>query len=112
MKHVARAHAPAGLLRASLLALAITASFGASADVVPNPKVTGPIPASVLPQDPSHDYPFFATDKAINQQGYTEEEFFFEGTANRYDTPTGQTGTIIDGGHPYRTRMVVRRPLD
>lgn len=83
----------------------------AMADPVPNPLVTGPVAPAVLPQHPSHDYPFFATDKAVNLQGYIEEEYFFEGTANRYDTPTGATATIIDSGNPYKSRMVVRRPL-
>jgi hypothetical protein len=41
---------------------------------------------------------------------YVEEEFFFEGTANRYTIPTGvppnsATGALLDGGHPYKTRM-------
>ncbi|PYO58846.1 MAG: hypothetical protein DMD83_01885 [Candidatus Rokuibacteriota bacterium] len=65
------------------------------ASVVPNPVVTGPIPG-VMPGDPSHDYPFFATDVDLASRGYLEEEFFFEGVA---------------AGAAYRTRMVVRRPV-
>jgi hypothetical protein len=79
---------------------------------VPSPIVIGPIPASVPPGDPSHDYPFFATNHDLAQWGYVEEEFFIEGTANRYSTPSGQTGSVLDGGHPYRTRILVRRPVD
>lgn len=78
---------------------------------VPNPTVIGPIPALVPPGDPSHNYPFFSTTADLASYGYVEEEFFFEGTANRYiisDPLT--TATIRDGGHPYRTRMIVRRP--
>ncbi|QXD25278.1 hypothetical protein F7C95_05115 [Opitutia bacterium ISCC 51] len=30
--------------------------------------------------------------------------------ANRYTRPANQTGEIIDSGHPYRTRLIVRRP--
>ena len=41
---------------------------------------------------------------------YIEEEYFIEGTANRYTTPAMATGTIVDGGHPYKTRVMVRRP--
>lgn len=96
-----RIHVVCGLL--SLVALARAAS-------VPNPKVTGPIPANAVPGDPSHDYPFFSTTVDLVTHGYVEEEFFFEGTANRYNTPALATGSIIDSGHPYRTRMVVRRP--
>jgi hypothetical protein len=77
---------------------------------VPNPKVIGPIPANAEPGHPSHDYPFFSTTADLASYGYIEAEFFFEGTANRYNTPALATGSILDSGHPYRTRMVVRRP--
>jgi hypothetical protein len=78
---------------------------------VPNPMVIGPIPASVPPGDPSHDYPFFSTMADLARYGYVEEEFFFEGTANRYNIPDPlATATFRDSGHPYRTRMIVRRP--
>ena len=98
---------------AAAIGLAAGALLGgtAGADPVPSPLVTGPVPATVLPQHPSHDYPFFATDKAINLQGYIEEEYFFEGTAKAYDTPTGATGTVVSANNPYKSRMVVRRPL-
>jgi hypothetical protein len=73
--------------------------------------VIGPIPVPVPLGDPSHNYPFFATDIDLAAYGYVEEEFFIEGTANRYNTPPLATGSIIDGNHPYRTRIVVRRPI-
>src|SRR5687767_4097886 len=78
----------------------------------PRPLVTGPIPATAPPGDPSRDYPFFATNHDLAQWNYVEEEFFIEGTANRYTTPSRATGSIIDGGHPYKTRILVRRPID
>ena len=77
---------------------------------VPNPTVTGPIAENVPPGDPSHDYIFF-TSEMVGEFGYVEEEFFIEGTANVYDTPPLTTGTIVSSGHPYKTRIVVRRPL-
>jgi hypothetical protein len=46
----------------------------------------------------------------LTKYGYVEEEFFVEGTANRYTTPPGATGVIVDGGHQYKTRIIVRRP--
>ena len=106
-----------GLVRAvpaifALVAAVVLAPTAAHADPVPNPSITGPIPAPVLPHDVSRNYPFFATDKPINKKGYVEEEYFFEGVAKRYNTPTGQTGTVISSGHPYRTRMLVRKPID
>lgn len=103
----------------SLLAAAATYALvldpaRAGAAAVPNPAVTGPIPSTVAPGDPAHDYPFFSTQFDLASQGYTEEEFFFEGAATRYDVANGQltTATPIDGDHPYKTRMVVRRPTD
>ncbi|HEX9488740.1 MAG TPA: alpha/beta hydrolase domain-containing protein [Stellaceae bacterium] len=87
-------------------------SVTAQADPVPNPLVTGPIAATAIPGDPSHNYPFFATNHPLSTAGYIEEEFFIQGTANRYTTPALTTATVIDGGHPYMTRMVVRRPVD
>ena len=45
-------------------------------------------------------------------RGYVEEEYYFQGTANRYTTPALATGAVIDGGHPYLTRMLVRRPAN
>lgn len=82
-----------------------------AASQVPNPIVVGPIPVSAPPGDPSHDYPFFSTTADLETHGYIEEEYFIEGTASRYDMTTPlATATAIDSGHPYRTRLVVRRP--
>ena len=104
-----RAAGMAGMVTLGLVLLAIPGE-PARAAAVPNPNVTGPVPAKAEAGDPSHDYPFFCTTVDLASQGYVEEEFFFEGTANRYNTPAGATGSIIDSGHPYRTRMMVRRP--
>src|SRR5262249_37507193 len=83
---------------------------------VPNPTITGPIPANVKPGDPSHDYPQLATSLDLARPldlaslGYVEEEYFFSGTANVYNTPTLTTATIVSSGHPYKSRIIVRRP--
>jgi hypothetical protein len=86
-----------------------TAAFGGS---VPNPTISGPIPATAIPGSPSHNYPWFASNHDLPTHGYVEEEYFFAGTANRYNTPSLTTATIIDSGHPYMTRLVVRRPAN
>ena len=78
---------------------------------VPNPTITGPIPATVTPGDPSRDYPFFATDVDLAQYGYVEQEYFMQGAANQYTTPAGATGAVISTGNPYKTRLLVRRPI-
>src|SRR6185503_8886466 len=94
------------------LACAALAAWGLDAIAVPTPTVTGPIASTAVPGDASHNYVFFATDHPMAVNGYVEEEYFIEGTANRYNTPTGATGSVIDGGHPYKTRVIVRRPAD
>ncbi len=84
----------------------------AFADAVPNPTVTGPIPVTDEPGAPSHDYVFFTPTEDLADFGYVEEEFFIEGVANKYKTPIGKTGSVISGDHHYKTRIVVRRPID
>jgi hypothetical protein len=84
----------------------------AQAASVQNPIVSGPIASPDIPGTLTHNYPFFASNHDLPQQGYIEEEYYFQGTANRYNTPALTTGTIIDSGHPYLTRMLVRRPAD
>src|SRR4029453_13358027 len=77
---------------------------------VPTPEVTGPVPSDP-PGSPGRNYLFFATDLDLAHRGYVEEEFFYAGTANWYQT-TGEpaTATIVSSGHPYKTRLTVRRP--
>ena len=87
-------------------------AFGARAASVPNPTVTGPIASPDIPGAPTHNYPFFASNHDLPTHGFVEQEFYFQGTANRYNTPSLATGSIIDSGHPYLTRMLVRRPAD
>ena len=89
------------------VALSNTA-FGQAA----NPTVTGPVASEGIPGNTSHNYTFFATSHELAIRGYVEEEFFIEGMANRYNTPAQATGTVIDKDHPYKTRIVVRRPAD
>lgn len=96
------------LLRDRLRSLLRTAFFGVVVTIgapalaaVPSPLVTGPIASTGTPGDTSHDYIFFATTHDLPTQGYVEQEYFIEGTANRYTTLTnGTTGVVVDGGHP------------
>ncbi|MFL6660970.1 MAG: alpha/beta hydrolase domain-containing protein [Rhizobacter sp.] len=94
-----------------LLALAL-AAFALPALSVPNPIVTGPIQSTGTPGDAAHDYIFFATAHELAPQRYVEQEFFVEGWANRYTTPAAADAIVISSGHPYRTRVIVRRPAD
>jgi hypothetical protein len=90
------------------MAIGVAAHLGAASPATPT--VTGPVKASVAIGDPSHDYPYSSTIDDLAKYSYIEEEYFVEGTANRYTTPAMATGTIVDTGHPYKTRVIVRRP--
>jgi hypothetical protein len=93
-------------------ALLLAAFVGSADAAVPNPVVTGPIPSVGVPGDPARNYAFFSSDHDLKAAGYIEEEYFIEGVANRYNTPTAATGSVRDSNHPYRTRIVVRRPAN
>jgi hypothetical protein len=95
-----------------LIALALFVSALSATAEVPNPMVTGPVASPGIPGNSAHDYIFFATNHDLAVHGYVEEEFFIQGTASRYKTPLQMTGTVIDSDHPYKTRIVVRRPAD
>ena len=73
----------------------------------------GPVPVTQT------SYPFMATDIDLSQYGYIEEEYFVSGNGYRYSTGGLTTGTKNvtggannDGAFPYKTRIVVRRPID
>src|SRR3954466_5053206 len=98
-------------LHAALAAGLLAVAFSVHA-AIPNPSVTGPIPSPATPGDSSRNYNFFASDHSLALHGYIEEEYFIEGTANRYNTPNLATASIVSSGHPYKTRIVVRRPAE
>lgn len=97
--------------RVGLMALLAVSASGLLLAAVPNPTVLGPIANVAPPGDPSHNYTFFSAIANLPSYGYVEQEFFIQGMANRYNTPPMMTATVIDGNHPYRTRIVVRRPV-
>jgi hypothetical protein len=104
---------PLGGLLSLCAAAMLSLSAGAFAASVPTPTVTGPIASPDIPGMPTHNYIFFASNHDLAAQGYTENEYFFSGMANRYNTPLTQTGSVIAGGpYAYTTRMVVRAPAD
>lgn len=76
---------------------------------VPDATIYGPIEAD-SPGDPSRNSIYSASALDLSAHGYIEEEYFIEGTANRYSMTGQETGEVLESGHPYRTRLVVRRP--
>ena len=55
---------------------------------------------------------FNASTMDLATQGYVEEEYFIQGTARTYDIPRDQmsNATPSEATHPFKTRLVVRRP--
>ena len=57
--------------------------------------------------------PMVATPIDLSAYGYTEQEYYVEGVANRYrgaQRGALQTAEIIDSGWPYKSRVLVRKP--
>ncbi len=76
---------------------------------VPDATIYGPIEADP-PGHPSKNSIYSASAIDLAEHNYVEEEYFIEGTANRYSAEGLETGAILESGHPYRTRLIVRRP--
>jgi hypothetical protein len=109
------------VLAAAVLAAAGTGS--ASADGTPSapqntpspqvgtPTVTGPVTGG------AHGFAFTASSVDLRSHGYAEQEYFFSGTAHAY---TSQQPLTSDGRWqaqqaspaPYKSRLVVRAPID
>ena len=73
-------------------------------NTVPVPVVSGPItgPGSI----------FSASLADLKQFGYIEQEYFLEGEAHPYDFKTKSgVATPVDTLYPYKTRIIVRRPV-
>jgi Alpha/beta hydrolase domain len=75
------------------------------------PIVEGPIPGDV-PGNPAspvlaETYPFFSTWHDLAGNGYVEQEFYLSGLADAYAT----SGAKLAADVPYKTRVIVRRPV-
>jgi hypothetical protein len=73
--------------------------------------ITGPI------QGGAHGWPFGAATIDLAAVGYSEEEYFVEGEASRYRVigelgRDGKWNAERAGTTPFKTRVVVRRPVD
>lgn len=78
---------------------------------IAQPSVSGPIPGDVpgdrLSPILAETYPFFSTPDDLAAEGYVEQEFYLSGVADGWSTQGIQVATDV----PYRTRIVVRRPV-
>ena len=102
----------AAVLCTVLAAGAVAASSEAIAQDDAAPTVEGPIPGAPPGDRQSDDieetYPFFSTPFDLAGAGYVEEEYYLSGEADGWST----TGQQVADDVPYRTRIVVRRPVD
>lgn len=74
------------------------------------PEIEGPIEVT------SESHPFCAmkysrTPLNLEEYGYKEEEFFFEGKANIYDSDENDNLLVIKEGVKYKNRIIVRTPI-
>ncbi len=76
--------------------------------------MSSPVPAATLTEvNVPGTSPMSATAVDLEAAGYTAKEYYAEGLANRYtgaNANTFTTATVLDGGNPYRTRVMVRYP--
>ncbi len=97
--------------------IAVSAGISAMGGIAPAmaahhvPTVTGPVTGGW------RGHPFTACLGDICDLGYVEEEYFLEGTATRYrpigeTTPDGKWTVEPGESSPYKTRMLIRRPVD
>src|SRR5260221_4378067 len=120
----------AGVLAASLLAAAGSASAAVPLRGSPSPAAASPLPkvTEIPPGSGSHGYPYdAATTKAsfpgaptinLARHGYVEREFLMSGATNVYRQsgfwgPDGRWNvSVAQSGVPYTTRLLVRYPSD
>jgi alpha/beta hydrolase family protein len=110
--------------RSALLLAVVTASVlvggsvpAAAAPARPTPTsatgatVAGPLPGTPpgTPSSPdlAETYPWLATNVDLASLGYVEQEFYISGTADGFDTAGNQVADDV----PYKTRVIVRRPV-
>lgn len=118
--HTIRSRHVAPALSTITCAIALASVFGpAAAQVAPvaasqSAQATPRLSAAVLtPVQVPGTTPMTAAALDLAAAGYTEHEFYATGQAHRYRGAlrgAQATAEVIDGGWPYRTRVLVRTP--
>ena len=78
---------------------------------MPVPAVTGPVAGG------THGFPMTASSVDLRSHGYAEREYFFSGTARNFTsqqplTSDGRWQVQVASTAPYKSRMIVRAPID
>ena len=104
----------AGILAASTLVVGLCAAPAAQALPRSGSPSTLPLPpASLTPVNVAGTTALGAAGVDLGVAGYSEQEFYADGVANRYrGAVAGATAnaTLVDGNWPYHTRVLVRTP--
>ena len=97
-----------------IAAIALVLLVGCASRTETNSAQAMSVPAArVTPITVPGTRPFGAAPEDLGAAGYVEQEYHVSGTANRYAfNDLMQNAAVIDGGYPYKTRMIVRRPTD
>lgn len=74
-------------------------------------------PVISVPPAGGHGFPFLAAAEDLGSFGYTESEYFIQGTATSYAKsgiwlPDGRWTVRTSGSAAYKSRLLVRRPTD
>src|SRR5258708_5995064 len=92
----------------------VTAAATAAATAplpTPVPTVNGPVTGG------THGFPMTASSVDLRSHGYAEQEYFFSGTARSFTSTTpltsdGRWRVQVASTAPYKSRMIVRAPID
>jgi hypothetical protein len=100
------------ILVSAVAAVCLAAVMAVKAQPSSAVTVAGPVALTSGVRDAEHGYPFNSSTLDLAKVGYVEEEFFIEGVARSYEMPHDQmsNATAVAASHPYKTRIVVRRP--
>jgi hypothetical protein len=83
---------------------------------VPDPTLAGPV-VTQPDLDGTHGIPYTSSAVDLASHDYTEQEYFVSGTARAYE-PVGTLSTDgkwqvrVSSTAPYKTRIIVRKPID
>jgi hypothetical protein len=83
---------------------------------VPDPTIAGPV-VTQPDQDGTHGIPYTSSAVDLSSHGYSEQEYFVSGTARAYEpvgtlTTDGRWQVRVASSAAYKTRIVVRKPID
>lgn len=97
------------LLRSIPVCISAFAITGPALAAVPEASISGPIVADKTGSGTLNTI-YSASGIDLQAKDYIEEEYFIEGRANRYSNPEMMNAEVLDSGHRYKTRLIVRRP--